>query len=115
MQKITEMKKAHTGATSIGGSSLHGLSWNISINLGWMCFTHTYYNKVGTWMIKSKKKARQPCEMHTVGGQHFLYFLVLFNRACMSLYLFIIADTDQKNIARVAHDGIWILLIFDLL
>ena len=46
MQKITEMKKAHTGATSIGGSSLHGLSWNISINLGWMCFTHTYYNKV---------------------------------------------------------------------
>ena len=46
--RIPGNKKAHTGAISIGGSSLHGLSWNISINLGWMYFTHTYYNKVGT-------------------------------------------------------------------
>lgn len=33
-----------------------------------VCFTHLYYNKVGTRMIKGKKKARQPCGKHTVGG-----------------------------------------------
>lgn len=51
MQEILETKNAHTGAASIEGNSLHGLRWGISINLGWMCFTHPYYNKVRTRII----------------------------------------------------------------
>lgn len=86
-----------------------------------VCFTHPYYNKVGTRMVEGRpdgRKAKRKPANHvgcTQWAGEFLLLLKLFNRACMSLYLFIIADTDQKNIARVAHDGIWILLIFDLL
>ena len=67
-KRIPGNEKSPHRSSSIGGRNLHGLRWGISINLSWMCFTQSYYNKVGSRMIKGKKKARQPCGMYTVGG-----------------------------------------------
>lgn len=66
-RKSRKRKKPTQVPPPLEGAACMGL-WNISINLGRVCFTHPYYNKVGTRMIQGKKKARQPCRMYTVGG-----------------------------------------------
>ena len=55
-KRIPGNEKSPHRSSSIGGSNLHGLRWGISINLSWMCFTQSYYNKVGSRMIQGKKK-----------------------------------------------------------
>lgn len=49
-RKSRKRKKPPQVQPPLEGAACMGL-WNTGIDFGWMCFTHPYYNKVGTRMI----------------------------------------------------------------
>ena len=75
-------------------SQLSGLEGACLHGLGGVCFTHPYYNKVGS---RSKRiafprnpgeaKACSPCTLHTVGGQAGLIAFQFFYNNLTSLFV----------------------------